>query len=81
MTHTYTYQSTDGAIFTQAHWDTQIGRTTQWDDHVHAPVPLEVTGAAVADDGTSVQITLEFGGDVELSMGDEQMIGLTLSVG
>lgn len=81
MTHTYTYQATGDQVFTQQHWDTQIGRTTQWNDHVHDPVPLEVTGAVVAADGYSVEITLEFASDVELSTADENMIGYALSVG
>lgn len=75
-TVTFTYYAPEGETFTQEHFDTQIGRTSQFKVGADS-WPVEVIGATVAEDGLSVEITLAT--DAQLEASHEGLIGHALA--
>lgn len=75
-TVSFTYPAPDGETLDPDSYDTAIGRTTDLDRGQGNVFQVEVTGAVVAEDGLSVEITLET--DAELSLSEEALIGFAL---
>lgn len=71
----FTYPAPDGEIFTQESWDAVVGLSSPL-DRDGVPYPMTVTGAVVAADGLSVEITLET--DAVLTLEEQALIGFAL---
>lgn len=74
-TQSFTYPASDGDIFTQQKWDQVVGESSSLDRNGDA-YPITVTGAVVAGDGLSVEITLET--DAVLTPEEQALIGFAL---